>query len=350
MSKASSIDLSVVVPCYNEQESLPIFAKELARVLLGMRGDKDLRFELVLVDDGSSDGTLSIMRSLAARSDLPFLVRWISFSRNFGKEAALYAGLEAADGDLVATMDADMQDPPSLLPQMYRIIQEGGCDSVATRRVTRAGEPAIRSAFARLFYRIINKISDADIVDGARDFRLMTRPMVDAVLSLGERNRFTKGIYGWVGFKTEWLPYENVERVAGETKWSFIKLAAYALDGIAAFSTAPLALASVVGMVLCVVALAFAVFVVVRAALFGDPVSGWPSLMTVVLLVSGVQLLCLGVIGQYLAKTYLETKQRPLYLVRERGESDKDDKSDKGNKSGAAPALEPTHAPRGGSR
>lgn len=320
MSDVATPDLSVVVPCYNERESLPAFADELSRVLGPMRAEKGLCFELVLVDDGSSDGTLDVMRSLAERDDLPCQVRWISFSRNFGKESALIAGLEAARGACVATMDADLQDPPSLLPEMYDLLCAGDCDSVATRRVTRAGEPPIRSACARLFYRVINRISDADIVDGARDFRLMSRPMVDAVLSLGERNRFTKGIYGWVGFRTVWLPYENVERVAGETKWSFFKLAAYALDGITAFSTAPLAFASVMGIALCVVALAFAIFVIVRAALFGDPVDGWPSLMTVILLVAGVQLLCLGVIGQYLAKTYLETKRRPLYLVRERGE------------------------------
>lgn len=314
--------VSVVVPCYNEEESLPIFARELARVteqLMELDTPPQL-LELILVDDGSKDRTLEVIHDLAARDDLPYQVRWTSFSRNFGKEPALYAGLEATRGDFVATMDADMQDPPSLLPQMYADLLTGQWDSIATRRVDRVGEPPVRSAFARLFYRIINRISDADIVDGARDFRLMTRPVVDAVLAMGERNRFTKGIYGWVGFRTKWLPYENVDRAAGETKWSFFKLAVYALDGVAAFSTTPLAIASVLGVLFCLLALVLTVVVVVRAILFGDPVAGWPSLMTAILLVGGAQLLCLGVIGQYLAKTYVETKHRPIYLAREQGE------------------------------
>ena len=330
MSDVATPDLSVVVPCYNERESLPAFADELSRVLGPMRAEKGLCFELVLVDDGSSDGTLDVMRSLAERDDLPCQVRWISFSRNFGKESALIAGLEAARGACVATMDADLQDPPSLLPEMYDLLCAGDCDSVATRRVTRAGEPPIRSACARLFYRVINRISDADIVDGARDFRLMTRPVVDAVLAMAERNRFTKGIYGWVGFRTKWLPYENVDRAAGETKWSFFKLALYALDGVAAFSTMPLAIASVLGGLFCIIALVMAIVVVVRAIMFGDPVAGWPSLMTAILLVGGAQLLCLGVIGQYLAKAYVETKHRPIYLARERGEGPLPQPSSKG--------------------
>lgn len=314
--------ISVVVPCYNEEESLPIFARELARVTAELMAlpTPPRSLELILVDDGSTDRTLEIIHGLAERDDLPYQVRWTSFSRNFGKESGLYAGLEAALGDLVATMDADMQDPPALLPQMYSDLLTGAWDSIATRRVDRAGEPPIRSAFARLFYRIINKISDADIVDGARDFRLMTRPVVDAVLAMAERNRFTKGIYGWVGFRTKWLPYENVDRAAGETKWSFFKLALYALDGVAAFSTMPLAIASVLGGLFCIIALVMAIVVVVRAIMFGDPVAGWPSLMTALLLVGGAQLLCLGVIGQYLAKAYVETKHRPIYLARERGE------------------------------
>lgn len=314
--------ISVVVPCYNEEESLPIFARELARVTAELMAlpTPPRSLELILVDDGSTDRTLEVIHGLAERDDLPYQVRWTSFSRNFGKESGLYAGLEAARGDLVATMDADMQDPPALLPQMYSDLLTGAWDSIATRRVDRAGEPPIRSAFARLFYRIINRISDADIVDGARDFRLMTRPVVDAVLAMAERNRFTKGIYGWVGFRTKWLPYENVDRAAGETKWSFFKLALYALDGVAAFSTMPLAIASVLGGLFCIIALVMAIVVVVRAIMFGDPVAGWPSLMTAILLVGGAQLLCLGVIGQYLAKAYVETKHRPIYLARERGE------------------------------
>lgn len=318
---SDSVLLSVVVPCYNEEESLPILAEALSEVAIDMRRRwPALAFELVLVDDGSSDGTADAMRALAARAGLPYQVRYILLSRNFGKESALYAGLEAARGDFVCTMDADMQDPPSLLPEMYAALLTGEWDSVATRRVSREGEPPVRSAFARLFYRVINRVSDADVVDGARDFRLMTRQMADAVLSVAERNRFTKGIYGWVGFRTKWLPYKNVERAAGETKWSFWGLARYAVDGIVAFSAAPLALASLLGALFCVLALACAVFVVVRAALFGDPVGGWPSLMTAVLLVGGMQLLCLGVMGQYLARTYVEAKRRPIYVVREEGE------------------------------
>lgn len=313
--------LSLVVPCHNEQESLPILANALAEITLGMREDwRELAVELVLVDDGSSDDTAAIMRSLGERTDLPYRVRWVVLTRNFGKESALYAGLEAARGSYVCTMDADMQDPPALLPTMYELILSGEWDSVATRRVDRRGEPPVRSAFARLFYRIINRLSDVEIIDGARDFRMMSRPMVDAVLAMSERNRFTKGIYGWVGFRTKWIPYENVERSAGKSNWSFWELARYAFDGIVAFSTSPLALASFLGTIFCAFALVLAAFVVVRAALFGDPVDGWPSLMTAILLVGGAQLLCLGVMGQYLAKAYMETKRRPIYLARERGE------------------------------
>ena len=312
--------LSAVVPCYNEEESLPLFFDELMRVFAGLRaqeGRADWELELVLVDDGSSDRTLPIMKELAARAPEHVDVRWLSFSRNFGKEAGLYAGLQHATGELVATMDADMQDPPSLLPQMIETLEREGADSVGTRRVSRTGEPPIRSFFARMFYKLINHISTADIVDGARDFRLMRRPVVDAILSMGEYNRFSKGIFGWVGFKNVWIPYENVERIAGESKWNVFKLFLYAFDGIAAFSTVPLSIASVAGMLLCLLAFVAVVFIAVRAALFGDPVSGWPSLACIVTFIGGVQLLCLGIIGQYLAKTYLETKHRPIYLLRE---------------------------------
>lgn len=320
MGKSDSGLLSIVVPCYNEEESLPILANALSEVV----GEMQVRWpalsiELVLVDDGSADGTAAEMRMLSSRDGLPYRVRYLILSRNFGKEGALLAGLSAAHGSWVCTMDADMQDPPALLPQMFADLLTGEWDSVATKRVTREGEPPVRSAFARLFYRIINRLSDADVVDGARDFRVMSRAFVDAVLSMPERNRFTKGIYGWVGFRTKWIPYENVERAAGETKWSFWSLARYAVSGIVGFSTAPLAIASVLGLIFCLLALAMAVVVVVRAALFGDPVSGWPSLMTVVLLIGGAQLLCLGVIGQYLARTYVEAKRRPQYIVREEG-------------------------------
>lgn len=312
--------LSAVVPCYNEEESLPLFFDAITRVFGELRaqpGREAWELELVLVDDGSSDGTLAVMKGLAARAPEAVDVRWVSFSRNFGKEAGLYAGLQHATGGLVATMDADMQDPPSLLPQMIETMEREGADSVGARRVSRTGEPPIRSFLARMFYKLINRISTADIADGARDFRLMRRPVVDAVLSMGEYNRFSKGIYGWVGFKNAWIPYENVERAAGESKWSVFKLFLYAFDGIAAFSTAPLAIASVAGILLCLVAFAAIIFIVVRALLFGDPVSGWPSLACIITFIGGVQLLCLGIIGQYLAKTYLETKKRPIYLVRE---------------------------------
>lgn len=311
------IDISIVVPCYNEQDSLPIFFEELARATRDMTVRDDVRFEVVLVDDGSRDATLAVMREQAERRRADFEVRWLSFSRNFGKEAALLAGLAHARGALVATMDADLQDPPSLLPEMYRLITQEGYDNVATRRTTREGEPPIRSAFARLFYRIINRISKTEIVDGARDFRLMKRAMVDAILALPEYNRFSKGIYGWVGFKTAWLPYVNVNRAAGETKWNFFSLLLYSIDGIVAFSTVPLSIASIAGALLCLVAFAALIFIIVRALLFGDPVDGWPSLASIVIFIGGIQLLCLGIMGQYLAKTYLEAKRRPAYIVRE---------------------------------
>lgn len=314
--------ISVVVPCYNEQETLPIFVPAISEVARSLNREHGARMELVLVDDGSSDDTLGEMRA-AARLATPFLdVRWVSFSRNFGKESAMFAGLEKARGDYVAVMDADMQDPPELLEKMYAMLLEQDVDCVATRRVTREGEPPIRSFFARLFYRIINKISNADIVDGARDYRLMTRQMADAVLSMREYNRFSKGIFGWIGFRTTWLPYVNAQRVAGETKWSFFSLLLYSIDGIVAFSTVPLSIASVVGVIFCLLALVGLVFIVVRTLLVGDPVDGWPSLVCIITLLGGIQLLCLGIIGQYLSKTYLETKRRPIYIVRDEGGSD----------------------------
>lgn len=311
--------LSIVVPCYNEQEGLPIFVNALneACAQLMSRENGPSTIELIFVDDGSSDSTLHVMKELGTHGDLLFAIRWISFSRNFGKEAALFAGLEAAHGENVATMDVDMQDPPLLLPVMWDAMQTGDWDCIAARRENRRGEPPLRSAFARLFYKIINKLSDADIVDGARDFRLMSRQVVDAVLSMKERNRFTKGIYGWVGFRTKWIAYENVERAAGTSKWNFWSLAKYAIEGIVAFSTAPLGIASFLGIAFCILALGFALFVFARAALFSDPVAGWPSLMVVILLMGGVQLLCLGIVGRYLANIYIEAKHRPVYLVRE---------------------------------
>lgn len=312
--------ISVIVPCYNEQETLPIFVPALKEVAGQLSEAHGVSVEVVLVDDGSSDSTLAAMRSAKTHECPYFLVRWLSFSRNFGKEAAMFAGLEHATGDYVAIMDADMQDPPSLLPQMYEMLTTEDIDSVATRRTTREGEPPIRSFFARLFYRLINKISKADIVDGARDYRLMSRQMVDAVLSMREYNRFSKGIFGWVGFRTKWLPYVNTQRVAGETKWNFFSLFLYSIDGIVAFSTVPLSIASVMGILFCLLALMGIVFIIIRTLMFGDPVGGWPSLVCVIALLGGIQLLCLGILGQYLSKTYLETKRRPIYIVRETDE------------------------------
>ena len=305
------MSISIVVPCYNEEQSLPLFYREFCALSEKMPQES---FELLLVDDGSRDGTLRRMKELAEADER---VRYLSFSRNFGKEAGIYAGLENASGDYVAIMDADLQDPPSLLPEMYKAVTEEGYDSVATRRVTRKGEPPIRSWFARKFYRLMSRISKTDLVDGARDYRLMNRKFVNAVLSMGEYNRFSKGLFGWVGFKTKWLEYENVERVAGETKWSFWSLFVYALDGIMAFSTAPLVLSTVVGILLSLIAFAATVFVLVRRLIFGDPVAGWASTMCIILFLGGLQMLFIGVLGQYFAKAYLELKKRPIYLVGE---------------------------------
>ena len=302
--------ISLVVPCYNEEEVINLFYKEIQKV---QKDFKDVGFEIIFVNDGSSDNTLNLIRKLAKNDD----VRYISFSRNFGKEAAMYAGLEASTGDYVAIMDADLQDPPALLKEMYEILESGEYDSVATRRVTRKGEPLIRSFFARMYYKLINKISKTEIVDGARDFRLMTRQMVNSVLSLKEYNRFSKGIFSWVGYRTKWLEYENIERAAGTTKWSFFKLFLYSLESIVAFSTAPLSIASVFGILFCFIAFIIIILIIVRTLIFGDPTSGWPSMACIMFLIGGVQLLCTGIIGQYLSKTYLEVKQRPIYIVAE---------------------------------
>lgn len=308
--------ISLVVPCYNEQEVIKLFYAEIQKI---KKEFKNVEFEIIFVNDGSKDKTLELMRELSEKKD----VRYVSFSRNFGKEAAMYAGLEASTGDYVAIMDADLQDPPALLKEMYEILESGEYDSVATRRVTRKGEPVIRSFFARLYYKIINKISKTEIVDGARDFRLMTRQMVNSVLSLKEYNRFSKGIFSWVGYRTKWLEYENVERAAGETKWSFWKLFLYSLESIVAFSTVPLSIASVMGILFCFVAFIIIIFVIVRTLMYGDPTSGWPSMVCIMFFIGGVQLLCLGIMGQYLSKTYLEVKKRPIYIVQE---TEKDEK------------------------
>lgn len=304
--------LSVIVPCYNEEDNITDFYDELMKNS-DFFNDNEIEVEVCYIDDGSSDRTADEVKKLIQQDSR---VRLISFTRNFGKEAAIYAGLEKAGGDYLVLMDADMQDPPALLPEMFSLLEDG-YDSVATRRVNRKGEPAVRSFFARVFYKTMKRISKAEIVDGARDYRLMTRRMADAVLEMKEYNRFTKGIYGWVGFKTKWLEYQNVERRKGESKWSFWKLFVYSIDGITAFSTMPLAISSFMGVLFCIVAFIFIVFIIVRKLLFGDPTDGWPSLVCIILLVSGVQLFCIGIIGQYLAKTYMEVKKRPIYLVKE---------------------------------
>ena len=306
-----NMSISIVVPCYNEEEALPLFYKEFCALTEKMSGES---FELLLINDGSRDKTLEVMKDLAARDPR---VKYLAFSRNFGKEAGIYAGLENSTGDYVAIMDADLQDPPALLPEMYKAVTEEGYDSVATRRVTRKGEPPIRSWFARKFYKLMSKISKTDLVDGARDYRLMNRKFVNAILSMGEYNRFSKGLFGWVGFKTKWLEYENIERAAGETKWSFWSLFVYALDGIMAFSTAPLVISTVVGILLSLVAFAAIVFIIVRWLIFGDPVAGWASTICVILMLGGLQMLFIGILGQYFAKAYLELKKRPIYITGE---------------------------------
>lgn len=300
------------MPCYNEEENIADFYREFMKNEAFFQ-EKDIELELWYIDDGSRDQTTSEVKKLIQTDSR---VHLLSFSRNFGKEAAIYAGMEKAKGDYVVFLDADLQDPPSLLPEMYRYIEQG-YDSVATRRVTRKGEPPVRSFFARMFYRMMKKISKTEIMDGARDYRLMTRQVADAILSMPEYNRFSKGIFGWVGFETKWLEFENIERKKGETKWSFWRLFLYSLDGMTAFSTAPLAFAAFMGVAFCLAAFALIIFTIVRKAIFGDPTSGWPSLVCIISLISGVQLFCLGIVGQYLAKTYMEVKRRPIYLVKE---------------------------------
>ena len=302
--------ISIIVPCYNEEESLPLFYREAGSVLNSL----DTDYELLFINDGSKDGTLSILKDLAEKDPH---VRYISFARNFGKESAMYAGFGNIRGDYVAVMDADLQDPPSLLPEMIKILETGEYDSVATRRIDRKGEPPVRSWFARRFYRLINRYSDADIVDGARDFRLMKREMADAIVAMPEYNRFSKGIYGWIGFRTYWMPYENVERVAGKTKWSFWKLFKYAIDGIISFTQAPLSIASFFGLFMTFCSGLALVFIIIRKLAFGDPVAGWASTVCVIIFIGGIQLCVLGIIGQYIAKMYLETKQRPHYIIAE---------------------------------
>jgi len=304
--------ISIVVPCYNEEESVPIFLQEVLRVADTIPAD----FEIIFVDDGSNDNTLAVLRTLAADFEQ---VSYIALSRNFGKEAALLAGLEAATGTYIAVMDADLQHPPDLLPQMYHGLAEEGFDSVAAKRSNRKGEPPIRSFFARRFYGLIKRISETEMVDGATDFRMMTRQVLDAVLSLNEYNRFSKGLFSWVGFSTKWVEYENLPRVTGESKWSFWKLLVYSMDGIVSFSVKPLAISSFLGIIFCVLAFAGAIFIVIRWLMFGDPVQGWASTVCVILFVGGVQLFTTGILGQYIAKSYMEVKRRPVYIVKEKG-------------------------------
>ena len=304
--------ISIVIPCYNEEETIPYFYKEITKISEEIN---KTNFEFIFVNDGSKDDTLKLLKELSKKDKR---VRFVSFSRNFGKEAAMYAGFEYSKGDYVAVMDADLQDPPYLLKEMYKTLENSDYDCVATRRVTRKGEPVIRSFFARCFYKIINKMSKYEMVDGARDYRLMTRQMVDSIVSLKEYNRYSKGLFSFVGFNTKWIEYENVNRVAGETKWSFWKLFKYALEGIVAFSTAPLSFASILGIIFCIISLIFVIVIIVKTLIFGDPTSGWPSLACIILFVSGIQLFCMGIIGQYLAKAYLETKNRPIYIIKEK--------------------------------
>ncbi len=311
--------LSIIVPVLNEQDAIPIFYQTVEKY----SSQLNVNIEYLFIDDGSEDNTLEIIKGLSKQDER---VHYVSFSRNFGKEAALYAGLQNSSGDYVVLMDVDLQDPPELLPQMLKEIQENGYDCVGTRRVTRKGEPPIRSFFARMFYKLINAMSKTEVVDGARDYQMMTRQVADAILSIGEYNRFSKGIFGWIGYRKKWLEYENIERVAGETKWSFRKLFIYALDGIVAYSTTPLVLSSVLGLLLCFVALIFTGVIIVRTLILGDPTQGWPSLVCIITMLSGIQLFFMGILGQYLSKTYLETKRRPIYLVREKNVASKGDK------------------------
>ena len=302
--------VSVIVPCYNEEEALPVFYREINRTIRTM----NCEYELLFIDDGSMDGTLSVLKELAGEDAHVF---YLSFSRNYGKEAAMYAGFCNVSGDYVTVMDADLQDPPHLLPEMLQILQSGEYDCVAARRGDRNGEPPVRSAFSGLFYKMINQLSDTQIVDGARDFRMMRREMADAIAAMTEANRFSKGIFGWVGFRTHWISYENVERVAGQTKWTFWQLCRYALDGILNFSQAPLAMVSWFGMLMTGISFLMLLVVIIRKLLFGDPVAGWASTICVIIFIGGIQMFCLGIIGQYIAKMYIETKNRPHYIARE---------------------------------
>jgi len=323
--------VSVVVPCYNEQEVLPMFYEEITKVTGQMMRDfPELTFEYLFINDGSKDTTLEILRSLALKDER---VRYISFSRNFGKESGMYAGLENAKGDYVVVMDADLQHPPAFLPEMYSYVRNGEYDCATTRRVSRKGESKVRSWFARKFYKIMNKISQTEIVDGAQDFRFMSRQMVDAILDMSEYNRFSKGIFSWVGFNTKYIEYENVERPAGTSSWSFWGLFKYSLEGIMAFSTAPLAISSLLGIISCITAFILMIITVIKTIAFGEDVAGYPTTICVIFLLSGLQLFCTGILGQYLSKTYLETKNRPIYISKETAESYREKQKERSSES-----------------
>ena len=309
--------ISIIVPVYNEEEAIKIFYDKITEVSAKIEAE----FEFIFVNDGSKDKTLDIVKEYAIQDSR---VRFVSFSRNFGKEAAMYAGLQASEGDYVAIMDVDLQDPPDLLPEMYNTLLEKKYDCVATKRQTRKGENPIISFCSRLFYKLINKMTKTEIVDGARDYRLMTRQMVNSILEVTEYNRFSKGIFSWVGLNTKWIAYDNIERSAGKTKWNFWKLFAYAIDGIVGFSTEPLIFASLLGVLFCLIAFIMIIFIIVRTIIWSDPVAGWPSMVCIIFFVGGVNLFCTGIIGEYLAKTYLETKKRPIYIVKETESSRKD--------------------------
>ncbi len=302
--------ITIVVPCYNEEKALPYYYNKMKEIMQKM---EHVNFEIILVNDGSTDGTVSEMKKLAQKDDR---IKYIILSRNFGKEAAMYAGFEYSKGDYIGVMDADLQDPPDLLEDMYNELKKGEYDCVATRRTTRKGEPPIRSFFARMFYRLINKISKTEMVDGARDYRLMTRQMLNAIVDMKEYNRYSKGLFSFVGFNTKWLEYQNVERVAGETHWSFWKLFKYALEGITAFSTVPLVISSIIGIVFFFISIIAIIYIIINTLLYGNQTSGWPSMICIIFMVTGIQLFCIGIIGQYLSKIYLEVKNRPIYIVK----------------------------------
>ena len=306
--------ISIIVPCYNEEDSVKYFYDEIKKISKEFKRKKVV-FEIIFIDDGSSDNTLSIIKDLSRKDKS---IKYISFSRNFGKEAAMYAGLENSTGDYATIMDVDLQDPPKLLFEMYDAISNEGYDSVGVRRVNRKGEPPIRSFFARMFYKLINKMSKVEMVDGARDYRLMKREMVNAIVSMKEYNRYSKGLFSFVGYKTKWIEYENVKRRSGETKWSFWKLFLYAIDGIVAFTTAPLMIATIIGVLFCILSFIAIIVIIVRTLIWSDPTSGWPSMVCIMFFLSGIQLFCTGIIGLYLSKTYLETKKRPIYIVRDK--------------------------------